>query len=238
MDTCNLLYKVLESAKGLIGFSSFPLLHLLFGNICHFQKEPALWINQIIQLFWHQNNRKVKFPYLEQVRNFSSRSLSKIFDFSSSSMSSSARVNKTRCSDKYQQWRCMLASRACSSVMTDDLEGRLDGRQVIWGGFGNHVREPCLQHNLLFLIYDFGDILSHPQCKNLLSISHESVKRIFSLCTFISNIKLPGLKQSAHKAFYSHPRGCFPGQGPFPNCRALLAYWLHTRVIKPGEFSR
>ncbi len=80
--TCNLLYKVLESAKGLIGFSPFPLLHLPFGNICHFQKEPALWINQIIQLCWHQNNRKVKFPYLEQVRNFSSRSLSKIFDFS------------------------------------------------------------------------------------------------------------------------------------------------------------
>jgi hypothetical protein len=25
----------------------------------------------------------------------------------------------------------MLASRACSSVMTVDLEGRLDGRQVI-----------------------------------------------------------------------------------------------------------
>jgi hypothetical protein len=36
IDTCNLLYKVLESVTGLIGFSSFPLLHLPFGSICHF----------------------------------------------------------------------------------------------------------------------------------------------------------------------------------------------------------
>jgi hypothetical protein len=42
IDTCNLLYKVLESVTGLIGFSSFPLLHLPFGNNCHFQKKPAL----------------------------------------------------------------------------------------------------------------------------------------------------------------------------------------------------
>ncbi len=42
----------------------------------------------------------------------------------------------------------------------------------------------CLQHYLLFLIYDFGDILSHPQCKNIQSISHESEERICSLCTF------------------------------------------------------
>ncbi len=45
IDTCSLLYKVLESVKGPIGFSSFPLLHLPFGNICQFQKEPAPWTN-------------------------------------------------------------------------------------------------------------------------------------------------------------------------------------------------
>ncbi len=61
-------------------------------------------------------------------------------------------------------------------VMILEVEGRLDGRQVIWGGFGNHVKldkrwsiadgdeeSRCLQHHLLFLIYDLGDILSHPQ---------------------------------------------------------------------------
>ena len=42
-ETCDLLYKVLESVKGLIGFSSFTLLHLPFGNISHFPKKPALW---------------------------------------------------------------------------------------------------------------------------------------------------------------------------------------------------
>ncbi len=107
-----------ESVKGLIGFSSFPLLHLPFGNICHFQKEPAVWINEIIQLCWHQNNRKVRFLCLEQVRNFRVKKfIQNLWLFSSSSMSSSARANKTRYSDKYQQLRCMLASRACSSVM-------------------------------------------------------------------------------------------------------------------------
>ena len=70
IDTCSLLYKVLGSVKGPIGFSSFPLLHLPFGNICQFQKEPALWTNQITQHCRHQDNRKVRFPYPEQVRNF------------------------------------------------------------------------------------------------------------------------------------------------------------------------
>ena len=61
-------------------------------------------------------------------------------------------------------------------VMILDLEGRLDGRQDILGGFGNHVRHEspwsiaagdeescCLQHHLLLLINDLGDILRHPQ---------------------------------------------------------------------------
>ncbi len=39
----------------------------------------------------------------------------------------------------------------------------------------------CLQHRLLLLIYDFGDILSHPQFKNIQRISHE-YERIFSQC--------------------------------------------------------
>jgi hypothetical protein len=63
-----------------------------------------------------------------------------------------------------------------------DVEGRLDGRQVIWEGFGNRViiagdeDSCCLQHHLILLIYDPGDILRHPQCKNILGISHESKK--------------------------------------------------------------
>ncbi len=74
-------------------------------------------------------------------------------------------------------------------VMIRDVEGRLDGRQVTWEGFGNHVviESPWsiaagdeesynLQHNLLLLFYDPGVILRHPQCKKILSISHESKK--------------------------------------------------------------
>jgi hypothetical protein len=42
----------------------------------------------------------------------------------------------------------------------------------------------CLQHHLLLLIYDLGDILRHPQCKNILSISHESKKEYLASVPF------------------------------------------------------
>ncbi len=64
-DTCNLLYEVLESVKGLIGFSSFLLLHLPFGNISHFPKEPIYGPKDHGSLDIKTTGRS-GFPYLEQ----------------------------------------------------------------------------------------------------------------------------------------------------------------------------
>jgi hypothetical protein len=74
VDTCNLLYKVLESVTGLIGFSSFPLLHLPFGNICHFYKKPALLTNQITQLCQHKKTGRSGFSILNRSGTSESRS--------------------------------------------------------------------------------------------------------------------------------------------------------------------
>ncbi len=152
IDACNLLCKVLESVKGLIGFSSFPLLHLPFGNLCHLQKEPALWTNQIIQLCWHQNNRKVRFLYLEQVRNFRvkqvyPKSLTLAPALCHHQQEPTKPDAQTNTSNGAACWQAEPA-RALGTVMILDVEGRLDGRQVIWGGFSNHVRlEETMEHS-------------------------------------------------------------------------------------------
>ncbi len=62
--------KFLKVSKDCVASLLFPLLQLLLGDICHFHKEPALWTNQFTQLCWHQNNRKLRFPHPELVRNF------------------------------------------------------------------------------------------------------------------------------------------------------------------------
>ncbi len=111
-DTCDLLYKVLESVKGLIGFSSFTLLHLPFGNISHFPKEPALWTTRSLGSLDIKTTGKSGFPILNKQKLHSQE----VFDFSSSSMSSSARANKIKSSGKFQKWFCMPASRACLSL--------------------------------------------------------------------------------------------------------------------------
>jgi hypothetical protein len=53
----------------------------------------------------------------------------------------------------------------------------------------------CLQHYLLFLIYDFGDILSHPQCKKIQSISYESEENIKPVYLLTATLKKYLLKQ-------------------------------------------
>jgi hypothetical protein len=76
----------------------------------------------------------------------------------------------------------------------------MSDRSFEGGGFGNNVKlykpwsmadgdeeSRCLQHHLLFLIYDFGDILSHPQFKYIQSISHKYEVYLASV-PFISNI--------------------------------------------------
>ncbi len=47
----------------------------------------------------------------------------------------------------------------------------------------------CLQHHLLLLIYDLGDFLRHPQCKNILSVSHESKKEYLASVPFYQQLK-------------------------------------------------
>ncbi len=111
-DICDLLYKVLESVKGLIGFSSFTLLHLPFGNNSHFPKEPALWTTRSLSYLDIKTTGRSGFPILNKQELQSQE----VFDFSSSYMSSSARANKTKSSGKFQKWCCMPASRACLSL--------------------------------------------------------------------------------------------------------------------------
>jgi hypothetical protein len=64
LTECDLLYKVLESVKGLIGFSSFPLLHIHFESICHFQKEPALWTTRSLSSVDIKTTRRSGVPIL------------------------------------------------------------------------------------------------------------------------------------------------------------------------------
>ena len=111
-DTCDLLYQVLESVKGLIGFSSFTLLHLPFGNNSHFPKEPALWTTRSLSYLDIKTTGRSGFPILNKQELQSQE----VFDFSSSYMSSLARANKTKSSGKFQKWCCMPASRACLSL--------------------------------------------------------------------------------------------------------------------------
>jgi hypothetical protein len=113
-DTCDLLYKVLESVKGLLGFSSFPLLHIHLEHL-PLSKGTALWTTRSLSSVNIKTTRR-GFPILNGPGTSQSKSLTKIFDFSSSSGYSSARANKTRCSDKFQKWPCMLASRACPNL--------------------------------------------------------------------------------------------------------------------------
>ena len=68
----------------------------------------------------------------------------------------------------------------------------MSDRSFEGGGFGNNVKlykpwsmadgdeeSRCLQHHLLFLIYDFGDILIHPECKKMnVRIHRESVMNL------------------------------------------------------------
>jgi hypothetical protein len=108
---------------------------------------------------------------------------------------------------------------------------------------------------LLLLINDLGDILRHPQCRNTLSISHESKKEYLTSVPFYQqrwtkniclksnyNTLINGMGQAddgeklehlaqqiAHKASYTPRLGLFP--------TAELHWQFRTRVIQPREFS-
>jgi hypothetical protein len=68
-------------------------------------------------------------------------------------------------------------------VMILDLEGRLELESPWSIAYGDEV-SCCLQHHLLLLINDLGDILRHPPYKNTLSISHESKKEYLTSVPF------------------------------------------------------
>ncbi len=128
-DTCDILYKVLESVKRTVRLllcSTSP--HPLWEHL-PLSKGAALWTTRSLRT-------RRGFPILNGPGTSESRSLTKIFDFSSSSVYSSARANKTRCSDKFQKWTLHAGKQSLPEplVMILDVEGRLDGRQVIWEG--------------------------------------------------------------------------------------------------------